>query len=651
MKIKNKLIISMLLVSAIPLVGLSIFSTNNFTLEITKEINKTCNSIAKQTQLQIELYMKEPAQTIKTLATLPSVVNFDNSAVKPILAEEIKNKSGINYVVDDALGMQAIRGDNINTSDISKRDYYKGAMAGNEENYQVLVSQITGKLSVNIGVPIRKGNDIIGVVQASQPVTYITDYIKSLSVNGQIVYVLDNKGVVLAHPDDEIVKNRTDMSEIDYVAKGLNSKESGSTILRGTETGTRLITYFYDETTGWLICIDYPYDTAMASSHKLTVVLYLATLIVLILVFILVFFISRSIIKPINYLQENADKIAKGDLSDAKFENKSKDELGSLTTVFMIMTDNLKTLITSIKESSSQVENASIELTSSCNESLTASNEVALQIQEVSIDSEESVKSIDKTSDNVNNLLDAFNLVNEKVSSVVNRVLETSKYSFEGKISINKANVQMNNIQSTVTDLSDVVAELGIKSISISTFVDVISSIAEQTNLLALNASIEAARAGEQGKGFAVVANEIRKLADKSNNAAKEIKELIAVIQSETKNATFSMDKGTKEVNIGKIVVDETTTIFKDITNAIEKVLIEINDVSTSIVVMDKYSKKVLESVTLIKEVSLNTSSKTESVAAITEEQVAVSNEIANYAKSLGNLSKVLQEDIKQFKV
>lgn len=650
MKIKNKLI-SILLVSVIPLVGISIFSINNFTTEITNQINKTCTSIAQQTQLQISLYIKEPVQTMKTLSILPSVVNFDSSIVKPTLAEAIKNKSGINYVVDDALGMQVIRGDNLKNSNIAERDYYKGAMAGNEESYQVLVSKGTGILSVNMGVPIRKENTIVGVVQASQPLTYITNYVKLLSVNGQLVYVLDNKGIVLAHPDNKIVKDRTDMSKVDYIAKALKDKKSGSTMLKGTKTGTRLITYSYDKVTGWLICIDYPYDTAMASTRNLTTIFYLTTLAVLIVVLTLVFFISRSITKPINHLQENADKIANGDLSDVKFENKSKDELGKLATVFILMTENLITLITSIKESSSQVEDASMELGESCNQSLIASNQVALKMQEISVDSEESVKGIDKTNDSINNLLDAFNLVNKKFSSMVNTVEKTSQYSLSGKISIDKANVQMNNIQYTVNELSDVVTKLSVNYISINDFVDVISSIAEQTNLLALNAAIEAARAGEQGRGFAVVAEEVTKLAGESNKAAQEIKDLIAVIQSETKNATFSMDKGTKEVSIGKNIVEETTDRFKDITNAVENVLTEIDEVSTSIGAMDKYSKKVLESVTGIKKVIINTSSKTESVAAITEEQVAVSNEVANHASGLGKLSKDLQDNIKEFKI
>ena len=107
MKIKNKLI-SILLLSVIPLVGISVFSINDFTAEITKEINKTCTSIAKQTQSQIELYINQPVQTIKTLAILPDVVNLDSSTVKPMLAEALKNKDGISYVVDNALGMQAI---------------------------------------------------------------------------------------------------------------------------------------------------------------------------------------------------------------------------------------------------------------------------------------------------------------------------------------------------------------------------------------------------------------------------------------------------------------------------------------------------------------------------------------------------------------
>lgn len=651
MNIKKKMIEGVLIVTTIPLIGLSLLSLNNFNNTVKSQIIASQELKNQQLKAQIRLNIEEPLQTIKSLAVSPDVKNLNYPSVKAYLIELSKNKSGISYVVDNASGMQAIRGDNIVMANVADRNFYKNAMKGIDENYQVVLSKNTGKLVLNMGVPIKKNGVIVGVVQCAYSLSAISNYVKSLSTNGSSVYILDNSGKVMAHPDNKLVTARTDYSKVNYVKNALKEKKSGSVITTDLERGKRLVTYSYDEKTGWVLCIDYPYSIVTAVVNKMMVLYLVLTLVAFAIIIAAVSILARKLTNPIKYLQESADKIAKGDLTYTVEKIATKDEMGKLAIAFKKMADNLKTLIANINQSSLNVEKASIKLTSNCEQSLSASNQVALSIQEVSSDSDKSVRSVDKTSISIDDLLNAFDIMDGKITSMVNTVRNTSEYSSKGKESVDKVNIQMDNIQSTVNELSSGITKLKDRIISIGKFVDVISSIAEQTDLLALNAAIESAHAGEHGKGFSVVASEVRKLADESDNAAKEIKSLISVIQLETKNLETSMEKGTKEVNSGKIIVVETTAVFKDISNSIEEILDEINEISGEMSTIDRCSKEVMESVSNIKEISINTSGKAQTVAASIEEQVAVSDEITNYAKKLGKLSKNLQNSIEQFKI
>jgi len=207
----------------------------------------------------------------------------------------------------------------------------------------------------------------------------------------------------------------------------------------------------------------------------------------------------------------------------------------------------------------------------------------------------------------------------------------------------------MMSIEKTVTGSAEVVKNLGERSREIGQIVDTISGIAEQTNLLALNAAIEAARAGEQGRGFAVVADEVRKLAEQSQKASKQIALLINEIQLETQNAVISMDEGTHQVKLGTEVAQSAGHAFIEITTLVDQVSSMVGEISEEFQQMAIGSQKIVTSVTDIYETSRAITGQTQTVSAATQEQSASVEEIASSSQVLATMADELQQSLKKF--
>ena len=363
------------------------------------------------------------------------------------------------------------------------------------------------------------------------------------------------------------------------------------------------------------------------------------------------FFISRAITKPLAYMVGICKEFAAGDFRDKPRKMLRKDEIGQLADALVHMRTNVRLALKQVNESSEQVAASSEELTASSEQSAQAVVQVAEAVNDIARGAEKQLSAVDEASA----VIEQMSASIQQVAAGANQVAEHSARAAEmaqtGGQSVEKAVNQMTSIEETVNNSAQVVAKLGERSKEIGQIVDTISGIAGQTNLLALNAAIEAARAGEQGKGFAVVAEEVRKLAEQSQDAAKQIALLISEIQTDTDKAVVAMSEGTREVKVGTEVVTTAGQVFTEIASLVTQVSEQVKDSSAAMQQMASGSEHIVTSVKAIDELSKNAAGEAQTVSAATEEQSASMEEIASSSQSLAKLAQDLQMAVHKFQI
>ena len=641
---------------------------------LSQSVEETALSVGSDYSHRVEAYVHDATLQLQSFAANKDIYNpADRQALLNALndsKQRLSNLESITYIAPDGTG---IRPDG-STVQLGERQYFRQTVAaGKPVVSEVLTSRTTGKVAINVAVPVRFNGSLTGVLTGTISLEQLSGLVKQVQFQTSGYGVIaDQSGMTILHPRlPEVV------GKLSFVEKKINSElkfqqtELDERLMElfkeaaATGQATRGIYSFVDGVTRigvftpinlgenhrWIMVVTAPEAEAMQQISSLANVMLAVSGVCLALAVLFILLISSRLAAPITLLRDECLQLAEGDLREQAARIHTADEIGQLARGFQTMRGNLRSLVGQVMSQSQQLAASSQELTASAHQSADAANQVAGSISEVAGGAEQQAAAAAHIMEIADIMSTQVSQIAQTAGTVSATALTTSEAAEQGRQVVDRTVQQMGEIDKSTAASQAMITELSESSREIREIVGLISSIAGQTNLLALNAAIEAARAGEQGRGFAVVADEVRTLAEASRQAAQKIGTLVEKNEVNLQQVVAAAQAEADGIRTGIGLVNATGETFKEIVDAIVRLTGQIKDISDSIRHIDAGNQDLVRSIRAVETASKNAAAESQTISAATEEQSASMQQIASSSQSLAMLASDLQAAVEKFRL
>ncbi len=618
---------------------------------------------AKQGANYIDARLQARTGVLGQMANRISNMKLDQQL--ELLAKEAEGLGYLDMAIADTSGYAryAVGG---NEADLSDREYVQKALKGEACFSDVLISKVTNSTVIMFAAPLKIQDKVVGVLIARRDGASLNEIVEQMTFgedgNAFIVgsdggfyahpnknYVLEQKNVIADIDDDGIFKSFG--TQLQKLGIGNNGVVKYS--LNGME---KVASITVIPNTDWVLGLGAPLNQITRGVNRLIKILMVCSLLFIAAGVGTAVFLGKSISKPITNIVEILDNMSQYDMTKEKnhkvsvYEHRA-DEIGIMAKAALTLQKNLRFLVEHIARSAEHIAASSEELTSTSQQAVVAANEVAGAVQDIATgaadqanDTEKGVSEIELLGnliENDQNLMEELNDLTKEVEKLKNEGFEILD------VLVHKTE----RTDKTSREIRNVILETNSSASKIDKASQMILNIASQTNLLALNAAIEAARAGEAGRGFTVVADEIRKLAEQSNNFTVEIIKDIEELTGKSAYAVKTMDEVSDNLKEQSVSVDSTSTKFDGIAGAIGKLKKLINILNDSSKEMGIKKDEIVGIIENLSAISEENAASTQEATASIEEQTASMSEIAHSSESLSDLAGEMQESVSKFKL
>ncbi|MBC9783226.1 HAMP domain-containing protein [Heliobacterium chlorum] len=642
-------------------IGLTIMNFANYSgakAALENQIRSTLRLTTEDGKNDIETWMTDKEAIVSELADLYAEgMLTDANAQHHLENILIQHKEILDIYIGHVDGRYIDGTHRSLSSDPRQSDWYKKGIVNHEFAYSdVFFDEKDQKALITISHPIIRNNETIGVVAADLDFKALQKPLSEIKPSDAgYTFVLDGQGKFILHPT---LTAKDNILTVDNGAL----KNAGEQFLGGQPTFDQRrfqgVDKFYSSLpvgrAGWVVVTTAPASELFASINSLGVRALTIGLITLLILAGIVTYVAKNITDPITKLSTAVDTIAKGNLTVDEAALRSEaaaPELAALANSFTIMVANLRNLVKHVWESSEIVAASAQELTASAEQSSLTSGQVAASITSIAHGTDEQFNDVKEATAVIGQMSKEMIDISVGAKAVEESSEKMSGAVQKGSRAVKAVINQMNRTENTVMNTGEMVMKLKERSEEITKIVGTISSIARQTNLLALNAAIEAAHAGEQGRGFAVVAEEVRQLAEQSQESTRQIAKLIDGIQKDTDRAVDAMNAGIKEVQSGTKIAKAAGREFMNVETSINEIESQFREISASIQQISAGGQEIVTKMEDIQKIVKTTMEEAQTVAAATEEQAASMDEIAASSGSLAKMAEELQRAVQEFRI